>query len=174
MLRKSAIAGILALAAAGCIVTDKIDFRDDVNYPPQVISVSPDNSSVWTACRGETLDFEVSLWDPDQEDAPPMTEAEIRVWLDLNSANEGIGAGGCTVTATSPSTDSPYQGGVLLTVSCTMTTLSDSGDAVSDGLIPTRVLVSDRPFVHDGVPPEAARSAEVFWSVEVLPNEECQ
>jgi hypothetical protein len=45
-------------------------------------------------------------------------------------------------------------------------------NVVSDGLLPTRVLVSDRPFVH-GVPPETARTAEVFWSLEVLPDAEC-
>jgi hypothetical protein len=174
MRRVDAIAGILTLAAAGCIVTDEIDFQDDVNYPPQVIGVSPDNSAVRTVCRGETPDFEVSLWDPDEEDAPPMTEAEIRVWLDINSADDGIGARDCTVTATSPTADSPYQGGVLLTAKCTMTILAGpSAASVSDGLLPTRVLVSDRPFIN-GVPPDSARTAEVFWSVEVLPDEECQ
>jgi len=174
MLRAGTITGILALAAAGCIVTDKIDFRDDVNSPPQVIGVSPDNSAVQTVCRGETPEFQVSLWDPDEEDAPPETEAEIRVWLDINSANEGVGAGSCTVSATSPLEDSPYEGGVLLTAKCTMTILAGlSAPSVSDGILPTRMLVSDRPLVQ-GVVPETARTAEVFWSVEVLSEQECQ
>jgi hypothetical protein len=173
MLRAAATAGILALVLAGCIVTDEIEFSDDVNYPPQVIGVSPDNSAVQTECRGESPEFQLSLWDPDEEDAPPVTEAEIRVWLDIGSADEGVVAGDCTVFATSPTADSPYEGGVLLTAACTMTILSEgSPTSVSDGLLLTSVLVSDRPFVH-GVPPEAARTAEVFWPVEVLANDEC-
>ena len=169
MLRDIAIAGILALAAAGCIVTDKIDFQDDVNYPPQVIGMSPDNSAVRFVCLGAEPEFEVSLWDPDEEDAPPMTEAKISAWLDINSPDEGEKAGDCTMSATSPLADSPYEGGVLLTAHCTMTILTGG---VHDGLLPTRVLVSDRPFVQ-GVLPETARTAEVFWSVEVLSEDEC-
>jgi hypothetical protein len=118
-------------------------------------------------------DFDISLWDPDPEDAPPVTEAEIRVWLDINSADEGVGAGDCTVTATSPIADSPYEGGVLLAAECTMTILAGAtANSVSDGLLPTRVLISDRPFVH-GAPPETARTAEVLWAVDVLTETEC-
>jgi hypothetical protein len=171
MLRDAAIAGVLALVAAGCIVTDEIEFRDDVNYPPQVISVVPDNRVIKTVCRGEMPEFDVSLWDPDEEDAPPVTEAEIRVWLDSSSADEGVGAGDCTVTATSPTADSSYEGGVLLIASCKMTILAESG-GISDGLLLAHVLVSDRPFIH-GVPPETARTAEVLWWLEVLSNDDC-
>jgi hypothetical protein len=171
MLRRNAIAGILALAAAGCIVTDKIDFRDDVNYPPQVTGVSPDNSVVQTVCRPATPDFTVSLWDPDEEDAPPQTEAEIRVWLDDNGASAGQVAGACTVSATTPAADSPYEGGVLLTVTCTLEILAEPY-SIPD-ILPVRVLVSDRPFVH-GAAPETARTASVLWAIEVLSDAECQ
>ena len=34
---RAAIAGLIALAAAGCIVTDEIEFQGDVNYPPEVL-----------------------------------------------------------------------------------------------------------------------------------------
>ena len=171
MRRAAAIAGILALVAAGCIVTDKIDFSDDVNYPPQVIGASPDTGAVQTVCRPDEPIFTVSLWDPDEEDAPPETEAQINVWSGINPADEGQVAGSCKVTATTPAADSPYEGGVLLSAECTMTILAGLS-GVSDGLLPTRVLISDRPFVH-GVPPDTARTAEVLWSVEVLSDEEC-
>jgi hypothetical protein len=170
MLRDAAIVGVLALAAAGCIVTDKIDFRNDVNYPPQVISVIPDTSAVLTICGGEIPEFDVSLWEPDEEDAPPQTEAEIRVWLDDNSAGGGQVAGDCTVTATSPTEESPYEGGVLLAVVCKMTNFNNPISPPETLLV--RVLVSDRPFV-EGTPPETARTAEVFWTLEVLSSEEC-
>jgi hypothetical protein len=172
MARLVATAGILALAAAGCIVTDDIDFTEDINYPQEVTGVIPDNSTVQTVCRGaEAPEYEVFLWDPDEEDAPPMTEAEIRVWLDINSADEGVKAGDCTVTATSATADSAYVGGVHLIASCTLNILTQPG-YVSDGLLPTRVLVSDRPFVN-GEPPPTARTAKVFWSLDVLPTSEC-
>ena len=167
---RDAIAGILALAAASCIVTDKIDFRNDINYPPQVISVVPDNSSVVTICQGDTPEFDVSLWEPDQEDAPPETEAEIRVWLNESSAGEGQRAGDCTVTATSPTEESLYEGGVLLSVACTMTNFNNP--ISTPEILIVRVLVSDRPFVGDALP-ETARTAEVFWTLEVLSSGEC-
>jgi len=172
MPRGAAIAGILALAAAGCVVTDEIEFTDDVNNPPEVIGADPPNAAVFPVCR-EDLEFNVSLWEPDVEDAPPETEAEIRVWIDADAASEGQVAGDCTVAAAAPAADSPYDGGVLLTVVCTMEILTNSSFSVPDGdILVTRVLVSDRPFVH-GVPPETARTAEVFWSLEVLSSQEC-
>ena len=173
MRRRLATAGILALAAAGCIVTDEIEFFDDVNNPPEVIGVQPANAAVIPVCR-EIQEFTVTLWEPDVEDAPPQTEAEIRVWIGADAASEGQVAGDCTVAAAAPAADSPYDGGVLLTVVCTMEILTNSSFSVPDGdILVTRVLVSDRPFVH-GVPPETARTAEVFWTLVVLPTEECQ
>jgi len=168
---RAAIAGLLALAASGCIVTDEIEFRDDVNYPPEVIGTQPDTSAVISVCR-EAQVFEVSLWEPDEEDAPPETEATIDVWLDANLTSAPQVAGDCTVKARSPDEGSSYEGGVLLTVTCTMETLTGS-ISVSDGdTLITRVLVSDRPFV-EGVPPESARTAEVFWTLVVLPPAAC-
>jgi hypothetical protein len=173
MSRAAATAGIcalVALAATGCIVTDKIDFTDDVNYPPQVIGVAPDNSAILSVCPETTPEFEVSLWDPDEEDAPPQTEAEIRVWLVSDGAGGGEVAGECTVSATTPSAESPYEGGVLLTAACTLEVLA-APVTVPDVLL-VRVLVSDRPFVH-GVAPETARTAQAFWTLDVLSSVEC-
>ena len=170
---RAAIAGLIALAAAGCVVTDEIEFQADVNYPPEVLGTQPDTSSVVYVCR-EAQEFEVSLWEPDEEDAPPRTEAAIGVWLDANVSSEEQVAGDCTVSARSPDEGSAYEGGVLLTATCTMETLADaSSGAISDGdMLIARVLVSDRPFV-EGVPPPAARTAEVYWTLVVLPAAAC-
>ena len=171
MTRLAAIAGILALAAAGCIVTDDIDFSEDVNHPPQVTAVSPDNTEVQTVCRGDTPTFQVSLWDPDEEDAPPETEAEIRVWLVDYPTEDGQVGGECTVSATSPAADSAFQGGVLLHASCTLLVLKDPFSSIAEGdVLMTRVLVSDRPFVQGA---QTARTAAAVWTLEVLPDSEC-
>lgn len=170
MRRGAAIAWIAALAA-GCIVTDEIEFRADVNLPPQVTGAQPDTSAVLYVCR-EAQEFEVSLWEPDEEDAPPETEAMIHLWLEPDIAEEEQVAGDCTVTARAPDEGSGFDGGVLLTVTCTMEILTGIAP-VSDGdTLFARVLVSDRPFVQ-GEPPETARTAEVFWTLIVLPAEEC-
>ena len=176
MPRQYVIAGLFALAAAGCIVTDEIEFSENVNYPPEVTGAQPDTSAVLPVCRDDQNGFEeqrfvVSLWEPDEEDAPPRTDAMIHLWLDADQSSEAVRSGDCTVGALSPTEESGYEGGVLLTVTCTM----DIPASVSEGdTLMVRVLVSDRGFVgEEDQRPETARTAAVFWTLVVVPSDAC-
>jgi len=157
-----------AVCAGSCIVTDKIEFEDYVNNPPEVIEVDPPNTQVERICLTEQT-FKVVVWDPDEGDAASYA-ARLRMWLTSNPDPQE-----CVVTEVSTAGEQvdEYKTGVRLNVECSIELQQYAG--IEEGtLIPFQVQVSDLGFLAQATIPAGARTADVVWVREVAPDEvEC-
>jgi hypothetical protein len=64
------------LLLTGCIVTDAIEFTDEVNHPPAVVASTP--RGLHSTCPGNDMSFFVIIEDIDEDD-PYDTEMEGRL-----------------------------------------------------------------------------------------------
>ena len=113
------LAVLSLLLAGGCIVTDRIEFSDAVNHPPEVIQVEPLNDSIGLVCP-ELQEFTVDLWDPDAADFAYYGALIQATWTSGTSDGWNY-VGQCDPpTEISGLADSPagYETGVLLRITC--------------------------------------------------------
>jgi hypothetical protein len=168
--RRAAVA--LALLAGGCIVTDRIEFTDAVNHPPEVLEVQPANDTIGMVCP-ELQEFTVDLWDPDADDLAYYGAQIHAAWNQVNPGSwnyvgecappldvGGLGAG------------SGYETGVLLRITCALQ-LDQFSISQTDPRLLVLVRISDLGF-YQGQVRDGARTAEVVWALDLLPDEACQ
>jgi hypothetical protein len=161
------------LLAGGCIVTDRIEFADAVNHPPEVIDVEPPNESIGLVCP-ELQEFTVDLWDPDEGD---LAYYGAQIYATWSSGTPGSWnyVGQCDppmeINGFADSL-AGYETGVLLRITCELP-LNYFNISQSDPRLLVLVRISDLGFFQGQVR-DGARTAEVFWAIDLLPEEGCQ
>ena len=159
------------LFVAGCLVTDEIEFEDDVNYPPQLLSMSPSNQYIGFFCADDNLEFSMTVWDPDPEDVDTF-DANIYFAADPSDSAASPSLGGSCVlnelVTSADDDDDTNNVGVQMKVDCSLNNIPAPGD-----LNLVKIVASDLGFVQ-GVAPEDARTVEVLWVKELLADELCQ
>lgn len=151
--------------AAGCIVTDKIEFKDYVNNPPQVISIEPGNQYIEFWCK-IPQSFAIVVWDPDKGDAYTYA-ARLSMWINPSSTSSNPVSKECVVTelATAGEQVEEYKTGVQLNVACEIDLQQYQG-LQEDTLLLFQVQVSDLGYNQSALP-TGARTAEVVWVRQV-------
>jgi hypothetical protein len=154
-----------ALLAAACIVTDKIEFEDLVNHPPEVTWFEPTNEQQSSTFNNATLYFTLYIWDPDDRDLATYA-AKLFMWIGGGAAEDAIPTD-CLVKplATTDQLEG-YETGVQLQVDCSID-LIPYQQALVDQLLLFKVQVSDLGYAQSELP-KGARTAEVLWVYEVL------
>jgi hypothetical protein len=169
---KASASLVLALiVATGCVVTDTIEFEDKVNYPMQVLFLSPANDEIELVCK-EHRTFTLKVWDPDEEDVATY-DSKIYLWPDPYKPIGKIEAGNCVVSELSGAeeVDETHKTGLQMTVTCDLD-LTYLGGVNEGDVMLTKIIVSDRRFIQQELPDDA-RTAEVFWALELLPDISC-
>lgn len=163
----SLLAVVSALCAASCIVTDKIEFEDYVNNPPEVVYVDPSNKEIGFICKTKQY-FSVRIWDPDKGDVASYA-ARLNMYLPSTSdpvKKECGVVGGATTEQLEG-----YKTGVLIDVTCEIDLQQYQG-LEEDTLLLFEVQVSDLGYSGPD-PPDGARTAEVVWISKILPDWQC-
>ena len=161
------------LLAGGCIVTDRIEFSDKVNYPPEVIAVQPPNDQIVLVCS-EPQTFTVDLWDPDEEDFAyygaqiyaTWTPSVSGSWNHVGLCDPPVEIGGLGEAPPG------YETGVMLRITCGLP-LDNFNLSAAYPRVLVLVRISDLGFFQGQVR-EGARTAEVIWALDLLPEEACQ
>jgi hypothetical protein len=167
------LAVLSLLAAGGCIVTDRIEFTDAVNHPPEVIDVEPPNDSIGLVCP-ELQEFTVDLWDPDAGDLAYYGALIHAAWAAGTSEDWNyIGQCDPPTEITDPTDGAAgYGTGVFLRITCELP-LDLFSISQSDPRLLVLVRVSDLGFFQGQVR-DGARTAEVVWALDLLPDEGCE
>jgi len=168
----TALCLIIVAGAAGCIVTDELGFEDLVNNPPEVVSITPTNSMVEWVCK-DVYDYTVTVWDPDEDDAASY---DGKIYLSPNpddaTITSELGQCGTTPITESEEDHLEYETGVLVSVNCSLN-LKYLGGVDENDIMLARIIISDRRFVKQTIPDDA-RTAEVFWTLRLSPDEYCE
>ena len=155
---------LIGVLVSSCVVTDKIEFEDEVNYPPEVRRLDPSNDSVLTICGEGKHSFDIWVWDPDEKDADTL---DSKLFLLRNPYSGGTWTQGLDCQVAIPG-DEDQETGALLYVKCETSILGvKSGD-----LIIVKAHISDRGYVQNAVK-EGARIVEVLWIVEIASEAAC-
>lgn len=170
-IKSSALAVLALIIATGCVVTDTIEFEDKVNYPMQVLLLSPSNDEIALVCK-EHRTFTLKVWDPDEGDVATY-DAKIYLWPDPYKPIGKIEGGNCGVAelAGTEEVDETHETGLQMSVTCDLDLTYLGGVNEGDGML-TKIIVSDRRFIQQELPDDA-RTAEVFWALELLPDISC-
>lgn len=155
---------LLGLLASSCVVTDKIEFEDEVNYPPEVRRLEPANDSVLTVCGEGRHSFDIWVWDPDEKDADTL---DSKLFLLRNPYSGGTWTQGLDCQVAEPG-DEFQETGALLYIKCETSILG----VMSGDLIIVKAQISDRGYVQNAVK-EGARMVEVIWIVEIASEAAC-
>jgi len=168
------LAAVVAALLGGCLVTDELEFEDLVNNPPEVVSVEPPNSYIHPVCKGN-YDFAVTVWDADVEDVASY-DAKIYLWPtpSISTSTSLSEKGYCETEEEYVDGEEDAQGeaGRQIRVSCTLD-LNFLGGVDEYDVMLMKIIVSDRQFIQQTLPPDA-RKAEVFWALQLLPDDQCQ
>lgn len=163
----SLLAVTCALGAGSCIVTDKIEFEDYVNNPPEVILIEPLNTAVQKICK-EKQEFTVRVWDPDEGDLARYA-AKLKMYSTSIPQERECSVGEYFAPGEQLE---EYESGVQVSVRCEFDLEPYQG--ISEGtLLPFQVQISDLGFFQSE-PAEGARTAQVVWFEEVLPEFQCE
>ena len=172
MIRRVArlLAVTCALGAGSCIVTDKIEFEDYVNNPPEVIEINPSNTEIQPICRtGDPPSFKVEVWDPDEGDAATYA-AKLKMYVAYIPQPLDCSVGESFTTGEQVE---EYKTGVRLSVTCEIDLQQYQG--LEEGeLLPFEVQISDLGFLTQSTVPDGARTAEVVWVRQVAPDDWCE
>ena len=157
--------GAMLLWGSGCAVTDEIEFSDSVNYPPEIVSVSPSNEIVKFANAEDTLAFKVTVWDPNEtgnQYAGRVKAVETLSSMATNIVDERV----CDVTPP----DLVDGGGAQVTVTCRASLIVTNASDVTTVVV--SVVISDRAFSASNEVAEGARELKMSWTLEVYPTNE--
>ncbi len=163
----------MCLAASSCVVTDRIEFQEKVNHPPEVKKIEPVGENVVYICNQDSIspypyvqEFKFEIWDADATDAEELY-AKIMLMEDPPSSNATWSS---IKLCPKPSTQSALvpeevdQTGVRLHGNCDI----KINKTLQGRVMLVKVVVSDRGFIPDGLEvAEEARVAELIWTVEV-------
>ena len=168
--RIAAVALLLPVLAAACIVTDDIQFEDAVNHPPEVIDVTPANDQITPVCP-ETQELTVTVWEPDAEDAAFYGAQIFARWTrGATGGWEYDDSCDPPVELDDPG-DGDHAGGARVRLTCELPLEFINIDE-SDPTMLVLVRVADLGFFQGQVR-DGARTAEVLWVLEVQPEVAC-
>lgn len=158
----------ISASLGGCLVTDEVEFEDDVNHPPQMLSVSPSNSYFhWTTDGTTTVSARV--WDPDEEDLDTLKAAIYFVENPYSSSATFKGVAStteCSITSLEPSDEELDDGitGTVLNVSCDI----EMGDVFNNSDVALiKMVVSDLGF-RTWTVEKGARTVEAQWVYQLI------
>jgi hypothetical protein len=158
---------ICALCAGSCIVTDKIEFEDYINNPPELIWVQPINTEVSEICKVKQ-EFNVRVWDPDEGDLASYA-AKLKMYVTANPQIRECSVGEYFAPGAQVE---KYETGVQISVDCEIDLEPYQG--LEEGtLIPFEVQVSDLGY-DQSVLADGARAAEVVWVRKINLDEVCE
>jgi hypothetical protein len=161
------IAAALGLTAlGGCLVTDTIEFEDEVNRALEIVSSSPLEQIIET-CPDDELAFEVTVRDPDEPDPLDSSiEALLSINLDVNGLEPPVELS-CDPPRSplgSEDAEEPEHGG-LANLRCAVD-LSRL-NVPSEALLPVTVRVSDLGFTSAKTPRQGAHVVEREWVLSI-------
>ncbi|MBN2344267.1 MAG: hypothetical protein JXX29_11890 [Deltaproteobacteria bacterium] len=164
---------MLLLEIPACVVSDEIEFTDKLNMPPRLESVSPPVDTVNTAMINSSKTFTIVLWDPDEEDATlygGAYDGYVKVIEQLNSSQTRTLSFRCERIDYSDPDLSRYEGGVMVTLTCTARFELNASDMTS---VIVQAEISDRGFLdQDELElPDGANPFRVNWTFEMFPED---
>jgi hypothetical protein len=138
-----------------------------------VIDVQPANDTIGLICP-DLQEFIVDLWDPDEEDFAYFGAQIHATWTQGASGGWDWYDDCDPPTAISALPDDPagYDSGVLVRITCKLP-LNLFNINESDPRLLVLVQVSDLGFFSQSQVREGARTAEVVWALDLLPDEGC-
>ncbi|MCK9523602.1 MAG: hypothetical protein M0R76_11275 [Proteobacteria bacterium] len=155
----------LSCVSTGCLVTDDIAFELATNHPGRLVSQYPPSDTLGTALPGETKEFTVTIWDPDDRDVGNF-DSRITLVEHLNSAVTVRNTISCQPPVTEEAT--AFHKGVLITFRCAiaMRVLYPSTETLL-----VEVELSDRLYLPGNELPKDANALRVQWTFDLLPSE---
>lgn len=161
---------VLGVAQESCLVTDTIEFEDEINHPPVVVAYYP-SQIILPVCHDDLKNrvFWLTLWDPD-EDAPSQSESRGRLSVDLDSNPDtrNIADGKCDLPREPPGYiggEADLPTGTYLHVRCSID-LSDR-TVPEDAILSVTMEISDLGYSSLNNPREGANTVERVWVFEV-------
>lgn len=144
------------------MVTDEIEFKDKVNYPPAIIDVQPVSEQINYAVKGSTLTFSVTVFDHDKDDFN-YYDGRIAIYETLNSSNIKKEIFSCNEPQLVTGED--FSDGITVVISCqaTLRTTLDTQNTLQ-----IEVELSDRGYDSGNSLPEDANTVKVLWTYELL------
>jgi hypothetical protein len=146
----------------GCMVTDEIEFKDKVNYPPSIIDVQPPSGQINYAVKGSTVTFTVTLFDHDKDDFD-YYDGRIVILETLNSSYIKKDIFSCKEPQ--PAGGEDFSDGITVIMTCqaTLRTTLDTQNTLQ-----IEVEISDRGYDSGNSLPEDANTVKVLWTYELL------
>lgn len=159
----TALSGLLL---TGCIVTDTIEFTDEVNYPPAVVASTP--RGLHSTCPGNDLSFFVIIEDVDEDDAD---DTEMQGMISLTNEIDSVAPYPCDdprppyipVSGGTNGSDDELPP-IQITCPISAELLSQIPIGVLTGV---HLEVSDLGYVSGNTPREDAYVVQVDWALEV-------
>jgi hypothetical protein len=152
---------ILLFNATSCVVTDTIEFEDEINHPFEIHSTTPPEGIV-PVCNGENQrEFKVRVWDMDEQD---INNTTMKVFLTLDYTPTDTTMGVCGQPQLYH--EQTENMGLVLEFTCSINLLV----ITKAQLYTVKIQISDKGFTQADKPKENAHTAEVTWVLEV---EEC-
>ena len=163
-----ALAAAVACAMAclgqlSCVVTDKIEFEDKINYPPEVTHYTP-SGSIISVCSDDESVFIVHVWEPDEDNLDSL-EMEGRLILDLDPSAVYKK---CRSPKELENASAQEEIGMVVLIECRI----DLGqyNVVENSLIPIQLQISDLGFTNADNVQTGANTVDLTWTFKV---EEC-
>ncbi len=154
---------LLTLSCVGCLVIDTIEFSDEINYPLEILTFTP-QYSLKSVCTNETQIFSATVWDPNEPDARYSDMRAKLLFFDDSNPNAEGQAFDC-VAPRAPSTlidtSEDYEIGALIYLECELSGAFIGSE--SDVLITAKLRISDLGFANSTTPKRDAHTAEVTW-----------
>jgi hypothetical protein len=164
---------LFAGAQVSCIVTNQIDFEDEVNSPLTVISFSPvEPIQTIEVDADDDVAFTILVWDPDIMDESNM-RARLYISRESDSEDTPHQVRNCEPTAaqeplSTEGIDESYtQNGTLAEVTCSDNPYYIVLDSPPGTLVSVRMEVSDLGYTGD-VPTEGAYTVDIMWLFRVV------